>query len=144
MSEDAAQRRRDYATDGDYSGTWMVAHFLVFLALIDAFLFRNLLTPELLATESDITGQVRILFFWASLVVMPLMLIYAITKRSALARVRLYHLGAWIFFGLAVYLIVEDYKQYAEPGSFSARINLAIGRAENFIEPLIGFELSRL
>jgi hypothetical protein len=64
-----------------------------------SFLFRNLLTPELLATESDITGQVRILFFWASLVVMPLMLIYAITKRPALARVRLYHLGAWIFSG---------------------------------------------
>ena len=48
------------------------------------------------------------------------------------------------FFGLTIYLIVEDYKQYAEPGSFSARINLAIGRVENFIEPLIEFELPRL
>jgi len=140
MSNDPAPRRRDLATDGDFSGTWMVAHFLVFLALIDAFLFRNLLTPELLATETGITKQVRMLFFWAFVVFAPLMLMYAMTKRSALARARLYHLGAWIFFALTVHFIVEDYKQYAEPGTFTARINLAIGR----IEPFISLELPRL
>ena len=114
--------------------------FLVFLALIDAFLFRHLLVPDLVETEAAITVQVRALFFWALAVAAPLILIYWMTGRTARDRARLYHLGAWIFFGVTIYLIVEDYRQYGDPGSFTARINLAIGR----VEPFIGFELPRL
>jgi hypothetical protein len=80
------------------------------------------------------------LFLWAAMVVAPLTLIYAMTKRSAQARACLYNLGAWIFFGLTIYFLVEDYKQFAEPGTFTARINLTIGRAD----PIIGFDLPRL
>ncbi len=140
MSKNTAPRRVSLDADGDFSGTWFVAHFLVLLALIDAFLFRNLLTPELLETESAITEQVRMLALWAGAVFAPLMLLYAMTKRTALGRARLYHLGAWIFFGVTIYFLVEDYKQYAEPGTFTARINIAIGR----VEPFLGLDLPRL
>lgn len=140
MARIAASRRNDRTSADEYSGTWMVAHFLVFLALIDAFLFRNLLVPELLATESGIVEQVRALFLSALAVAAPLFLIYAMTRRTAGARALLYHFGAWIFFGVTVYWIVEDYQQYGEPGSFTARINFAVGRVESFI----GFQLPRL
>lgn len=140
MARNAASRRINIESDDAYSGTWMLAHFLVFLALIDAFLFRNFLVPELLETEAAITEQVRALLFCALAVVAPLILIYAITRRTARARALLYHLSAWIFFGVTVYWLVEDYQRYGEPGTFTARINLAIGRIESFI----GFELPRL
>nr|TFG52637.1 MAG: hypothetical protein E4H34_04730 [Hyphomicrobiales bacterium] len=140
MEKRAEPRRANFNAEGDFYGTWLVAHFLIFLALIDAFLFRDLLTPELLASEVAITVQVRVLLFLACAVFAPLILLYALTKRTARGRAGLYQLGAWIFFGLTVYFLVEDYKLYAEPGSFTARINLSIGR----IEPLIGMDLPRL
>lgn len=140
MARRAASGRTNREPDGAYGGTWMVAHFLVILALIDAFLFRELLVPQLLETEAAIIGHVRVLLLWALAVAAPLILVYAMTRRTARDRALLYHLGAWIFFGVTVYWIVVDYQQYGEPGSFTARINLAIGR----VEPLIGIELPRL
>jgi hypothetical protein len=140
MAQGDTPRRSNFKAEGEYSGTWLVSHFLVFLALIDAFLFRNILTPELMESDAAINLQVRDVMLWASAVFAPMVVLYAMTKRTAGARAGLYHLGAWIFFGLTIYLLVEDYKEYAEPGTFTARINLAIGRVESFI----GYDLPRL
>ena len=140
MARNATFHQSSSQSASAYSGTWMLAHFLVFLALMDAFLFRSLLVPELLETEAAITEQVTELLLWALAVVAPLILIYAVTRRTALARALLYHLGAWMFFGVTVYAIIGDYQQYGEPGSFTARINNTAGRVEGFV----GFALPRL
>ena len=130
----------DAEAEGFFGGVWVFGHLMVALALLDAFLFRNLLIPELVGNEAAITDQMRRLVMWACAVAFPLVLIYAITKRTARTRARLYQFGAWVFFGITVYWLVEDYQQYGEPGTFTTRINLAIGRIESFV----GFELPHL
>lgn len=130
----------DAEAEGNFGGVWLFGHLMVALALLDAFLFRNLLIPELVGNEAAITDQMRRLVMWACAVAFPLVLIYAMTKRTARTRARLYQFGAWVFFGITVYWLVEDYQQYGEPGTFTARINLAIGRIESFV----GSELPHL
>ena len=129
----SARAAARYADAQDYhGGTWLFGHLMVGLALLDAFLFRNLLMRDLVASEAGLLTQVQRLTLWAAAIAFPLLILYAMTKRTARARANLYHLGAWIFFGVTVYLLYEDYLQHAEPGTFSTRINLAITRIERF------------
>jgi hypothetical protein len=142
MADDRLLARRRVSAEAEdfHGGLWLFGHLMVFLALLDAFVFRDLLIPELVATEGDITLQVRRLTFCALAIALPLLLAYAVTRRTARARAHLYHLGAWIFFGVTIYLLVQDYQDFGEPGSFTARLNLAIGR----VERIVGLDLPRL
>jgi hypothetical protein len=63
MAGNDSPRRNNFDTDGGYGRTWLAAYFLIFLALRDSFLFRNLLTPEFLETEIGITEQGVCCFF---------------------------------------------------------------------------------
>ena len=135
-----ARRRVRAEAEDFHGGLWFFGHLMVALALLDAFIFRDMLIPQLVESEGDITLQVRRLAICAVAIGLPLLFLYAMTQRTARARAHLYHLGAWIFFGVTIYLLVQDYQEFGEPGSFTARVNLAIGRIERFT----GYDLPHL
>jgi len=129
-----------FADAEDYhGGTWIFGHLMVVLGIVDAFVFRHLLIPQMVDSQAGIIEQIKQLGFWAGAVAVPLVLLYAVTRRTARNRARLYLLGAWVFFGITIYSLVQDYQQYAVPGTFSTRANIGIAR----IERLIGYDLPR-
>jgi hypothetical protein len=130
-SANAARKRSHYAAANDYhGGVWYFGHLLVFLGIVDAFYFRQMLTPQLLAGDQAILIQIRTLILTGIAIGIPLFFLYAVTRRTARAASGLYHMGAWLFLGVTLYVLVQDYQQFGLPGPFTSRINNAITRVD--------------
>jgi hypothetical protein len=131
-----ALRPEDHDTDHLLNRFW--GHFIIGFTLFDAYMFRQRLVPELVSTLPALAQQGIKLLAAAAAAAVIVVVLYLFTRRTSRTRTRLYIFGAFLFAAFTVAMIVDDYHRYAEPGTFTQRMNTAYQKILTYADALRG------
>jgi hypothetical protein len=136
------QRQASVAAPGDWDTGHLAnrfwGHFIIVFAVIDAYMFRQRLVPELVATLPALANQAIRLAACAAAAAVLAAIAYLLTRRTSRSFTRVYIAGAILFALFTLATLVDDYHRYAEPGTFTERMTAAYERIQRLVADLRG------
>jgi hypothetical protein len=129
-------RSEDWDTGHYVHRFW--CHFIIGVAAIDAYVFRQRLVPELVSTLPALAQQALRLAACAAAAALLAGIAFLFSRRTARSFTWAYMAGAFLFAGFTLAMLVDDYHRYAEPGTFTERMNVALEKIKTYAAALRG------